>query len=66
MISLEEHNRKRMPQHIRKSKNVPTGIACPKCESELVNPEPNMMSASSPPQMRVKCPSCGYDGFALR
>ena len=66
MISLEEHNRKRMFRYASLGKAVPVGIACPKCRSELVNPEPNTMLPSLPPKIKVKCPSCDFDGFAIR
>ena len=49
-----------------KAEAEPTGIACPTCGSELVNPTPDVLLASHPPQIRIKCTECLYTGFGLK
>ena len=45
-------------------RDTPLGIACDNCGGELVRPAPHMVLTSNPPQMQVKCPTCGYFGSA--
>lgn len=63
MISLEEHNRRCMERSEEVPKVRPNGIACPKCEKELVDSAPMFTLTSSPPQKAVACPSCGFTGY---
>lgn len=47
------------------NKPRPNGIACPKCEKELLDTCPGIMLASNPPRKYVHCPACGYRGYRL-
>ena len=46
---------------IADSKETPCGIACPKCNAELMA-NYTIMLTSNPPQTPVYCPKCGYRG----
>lgn len=37
-------------------------LACDHCGTQLVNHEPSVSLASSPPQRRIGCPGCGWVG----
>jgi hypothetical protein len=41
------------------------GIACPKCGSELLDSQPNVILTSNPAQKNTKCSSekCDYIGY---
>ena len=43
-------------------RNVPNGIACPKCGEELLDVNPNVRSTSWPPKTRVACKACSWQG----
>ena len=68
--SLEEHDAEAWERHriVNNMNSKPLGIACPKCGTELVNPEPNMVLTSNPPKQHTQCTAkhCGYRGYALR
>jgi RNase P subunit RPR2 len=58
--TLEQHNRQ---YEIGATKITPSnGIACPKCDKELVDTNPNEVLLSYPAQMRVACLACGWTG----
>lgn len=61
LISVEENNQQ---AYKLITGPVTTGIACPKCGTELVNPQPSMVLTSYPVQIYVDCPSskCDYSG----
>ncbi len=40
-----------------------TGIACPTCKKELL--KTGLQYATTPPQMQVKCPDCGYQTLLI-
>lgn len=44
---------------------APNGIACPACNTELMDSHPGRRLASNPPKMQVHCPACGYRGYRL-
>ena len=57
--SIKEHNN-RFTKEIAFS----TGIACPKCGSELMYVDQNLL-LSSPPQRRVQCSKCNHIDYIL-
>lgn len=61
LISLREHETAIAER--RKTRNN-TGIACPKCEEELLYINPSQTLMSSPPKKWVHCssPNCDYEG----
>ncbi len=67
LISLEEHNAFIMEQVRDPLLNEPRrcGVACPRCEKELVDVTPGMILASNPPQKKVRCSACGWTGTRL-
>ena len=52
--SIKEHNNR-----VTKEISFSTGIACPKCGSELMYVDQNLL-LSSPPQRRVQCSKCNH------
>jgi uncharacterized coiled-coil protein SlyX len=52
--SIKEHNNR-----FTKEISFSTGIACPKCGSELMYVDQNLL-LSSPPQRRVQCSKCNH------
>ena len=57
--SIKEHNN-RFTKEIAFS----TGIACPKCGSELMYVDQNLL-LSNPPQRRVQCSKCNHIDYIL-
>ena len=41
------------------------GIACPKCGTELVDPNPHVKLMSNPPQKNILCPKCNFTGYRV-
>lgn len=64
--SLKEFNSERYKHHESYS-NIPrpNGIACPKCNLELLDSDPSTQLASNPPQKNIHCPSCDYVGYRI-
>jgi hypothetical protein len=64
--SLAEHNAEYWSYHTALYDNRPqrNGIACPKCESELWDSNPNVTLTSNPPKKNVHC-DCGYTGYRI-
>lgn len=60
--TVEGHNADRRDAHRRAVLPQPTGIACPRCQVEMVDAEPGVLLLSNPPQKRVVCPNpkCGH------
>jgi len=64
METLDEYNE-------RKQKELGTaftqmlGISCPKCGAEMLNPAPNIVLTSNPPQIHANCSKCSYKGYAV-
>lgn len=42
------------------------GVLCNTCKVEMYYPEPNMVLASIPPKMTVKCPICHCVDYKIR
>lgn len=61
--SLEEHEKKFWEKYKFAADNAmkPCGIACPKCNTELLA-DYTIQFTSNPPQTPVRCPKCGYRG----
>ena len=62
--TLEEHEyefRKKQYEDEQKRLASPSGIACPKCGTELMV-NWGMSLLSNPPQSSVTCPKCRYLG----
>ena len=57
--SIREHN-----NLFTKEISFSTGIACPKCGSELMYVDQNLL-LSSPPQRRVQCSKCNHIDYIL-
>jgi predicted RNA-binding Zn-ribbon protein involved in translation (DUF1610 family) len=58
MQSLEEYNKMMLAAYQIKE-TVATGIACPKCETEMLkNPHAPVLT-SMPPRQAITCPNCG-------
>ena len=57
--SIKEHN-----NCFTKDISFSTGIACPKCGSELMYVDQNLL-LSSPPQRRVQCSKCNHIDYIL-
>lgn len=43
----------------------PTGIACPQCGSELLDLNPLLTLATTPPQKQVGCSACQWSGLRV-
>jgi len=66
MKDLDQHNKERYAQIAKERETESfTGIACPKCGTEMINPSPNMVLTSNPPQINVLCPKCDHRGYAV-
>ncbi len=65
LMSLEEHNNKAWKRWEHKNDPQPNGIACPDCNKELVDLNPNVVLTSSPPQKDIGCPWCDYRGYRV-
>ena len=65
--SLDEHNSTANVFHSAWNQNAPrpNGIACPKCEEELMDSQPMMTLTSNPPKKDIHCPKCNYRGFRI-
>ena len=57
--SIKEHNNR-----FTKEISFSTGIACPKCGSELMYVDQNLL-LTSPPQRRVQCSKCNHIDYIL-
>lgn len=66
MKTLDEHNQDKIlaNKEARKRKHL-SGIACPKCKTEMIFPRPYEMLLSDPPQKTIECPECGYNGYMI-
>jgi len=67
MKTLEDFNKERMCAHTTTWTNEPVknGIACPECNSELMDSDPCVTLCSNPPKKRVKCSECDFVGFRV-
>lgn len=64
LMSMDEWNASRRKRQAS-APSGQTGIACPRCNAELVNPTPGSVLLSDPLQIRVACTACGCRGFAF-
>jgi uncharacterized protein with PIN domain len=68
LISLADHN-KSISEGVADpilNESRPNGIACPKCQAELLDVTPNLVLPDFPPlQKAVRCPKCGWYGQRL-
>ena len=60
--SLKQHNEQALEAFAFGNKSN-SGIACPKCEEELLYTNPNVVLTSYPPQKSVECCKCQYKGY---
>ena len=65
--TLDEHNAEYRAYHtaMYDNRSQRNGIACPKCQSELLDTNPFMTLTSNPPQKNVHCDECGYVGYRI-
>lgn len=63
--SLSEFNEERRWFYEDNTKPKPNGIACPKCGEELWDKEPSITYTSNPPQKKVACIACDYEGYRI-
>ena len=61
LISLKDWNDSVFNRE-RKTRDVPNGIACPLCGSEMVDTDINLVLCSNPGQLRIRCMKCVYTG----
>ena len=80
LITLEQHDELHtqafQEQQAKSALRVPTGIQCPECPGELVNPTPDeiiledvlTIGAMTVPRINVTCdqPDCDYTGTAVQ
>ena len=60
--SLKQYNEQALEAFAFGNKSN-SGIACPKCEEELLYTNPNVVLTSYPPQKSVECCKCHYKGY---
>ena len=66
LVPLDEYNKLAFERHLRAKDNpTATGIACPRCGSELHDKYKDVVLTSSPPQKNVVCFTCGYTGLRI-
>lgn len=65
--SLEDFNKEARERYFKVNDNSPrpNGLACPKCESELLDSNPMIVLSSNPPQLNVHCPNCEYRSYRV-
>ena len=61
--SLNEHNDGRRLFDAYGGNSVKSGIACPKCGSELYYNNPDMVLTSNPPKRSVECKNCKHTDY---
>jgi DNA-directed RNA polymerase subunit RPC12/RpoP len=61
LITLAQHTSDMLNSNSKKAK--PNGIACPKCESELLDTNPIEVLTSLPPKKHIACPKCDFRGY---
>jgi len=61
--SLDEWNAAHGHVEPPSRKNIPNGIACPKCGHELMDTDRSVQTCSIPPKYSVACPVCDYHGW---
>lgn len=66
MKTLDEFNKERLDLYRDKSNPTPNGIACPKCNNELYDSNPQFILTSYPPRKNVHCEKCAFHGTRLK
>ena len=61
--SLKDHNDGRRLFDAYGGNSVKSGIACPKCGSELYYNNPDMVLTSNPPKRSVECNNCKHTDY---
>jgi len=66
--SLDEHNKDRraeIARQVQSDLDALSGVACPKCGTEMKYLSEHSMNLSNPPSRTVSCPKCGAAGYKL-
>jgi len=63
--SLDDFNHERRQALQKDNELRPNGIACPKCNAELLD-IPGQVLLSNPPKIPITCNACGYRGSRVR
>lgn len=64
--TIDEHNKKIIKEYEEyKNKHQKTGVECPKCGSELLFVNEDIVLMTYPPKKYVYCSKCGYDSAIL-
>jgi len=63
MKTLDEHNKIKLAIGTVSFEPVKNGIACPECNTELMDSQPCVVLLSSPVQYKIHCPFCDYKGY---
>jgi len=59
--------REAMREQVRETRSyIRLGAACDNCRTELINPYPDVVLMSNPPQYYVSCIGCGWKGSTSR
>jgi len=61
--TLHQHNEERRADE-EVATDLKTGLACPKCNKELIDIG-GIQLTSSPPHVKVRCSSCSFTGDRL-
>jgi len=61
--SLKDHNDGRRLFDAYGGNSLKSGIACPKCGSELYYNNPDMVLTSNPPKRSVECNNCKHTDY---
>jgi hypothetical protein len=62
--TLDEHNTQQRQYQMSMMDDTPrlNGIACPNCEEEMYDTNPNIILTSFPAQKNIHCENCKYTG----
>jgi DNA-directed RNA polymerase subunit RPC12/RpoP len=64
MKSVEEYNKRIMSRYSEEELHrYKTGVKCNYCEAEMLKTNPNMVLASFPPKLEIRCPVCGVRDY---
>lgn len=62
MKPLSKHNSEKLLFWQTLNKPRLNGLSCPKCEYELIDIEPQIILMTDPPQTKIKCSNCNFEG----
>ena len=65
MKSLDEHNAERRQAYQLGRESKPNGIACPECDKELLDTNPDIQLMSCPPKSAIHCNACDFTGYRV-